>query len=62
MKDKQIINTLINALFNQWEEFPEVAVAIMINNGIPANVIAEYHGKSETAELMQIAKYKDLID
>ena len=62
MNDKQIINILMNIISNQWEEFPEVAVATMINSGIPANVIAEYCGKSETAELMQKAKDRDLID
>jgi hypothetical protein len=61
MNDKQIINTLMNMLFDQWEEFPEVAVAVMINNDIPANVIADYYGRSETAELMQKAKDKNLI-
>ena len=62
MKDKQIINILMNILFNQWEEFPEVAVATMINSDIPANVIADYYGRSETAELMQKAKDRNLID
>lgn len=61
MKDKQIINILMDIIWNLSDE-GDIAVATLINNGIPANVIAEYYGKSQTAELMQKAKKFDLID
>lgn len=61
MNDKQIINTLMNIVWDLCDE-GDVAVATLINNGIPANIIAEYYGRSKTAELMQKARKYDLID
>lgn len=61
MNDKQIINSLINIVWN-WAEDDAVAVATLVNNDIPVNVIAEYYGRSETAEYLQKAKNEGLID
>jgi hypothetical protein len=62
MKDKQIINTLMNIVWDFCGGEGDVAVANLINNGIPVNVIAEYYGASSTAEYLQKAKNYDLID
>ena len=62
MKDKQIINILMNIIWDLSDGDGTLAVAKLINNDIPANVIADYYGKSETAEYMQKAKDFDLID
>ena len=62
MKDKQIINILMNMMWDNFGGEGEMAVAWMVNAGIPINVIAEYYGASTTAEYFQKAKDSDLID
>ena len=62
MKDKQIINILMNMIWDSCGGEGDVAVASLVNNGIPVNVIAEYYGASSTAEYLQKAKNYDLID
>lgn len=62
MKDKQIINTLMNIIWDAFGGEGDVVVANLINNGITANVIADYYGRSVTAEYLQKAKENDLID
>ena len=61
MKDKQIINILMNVIWD-LSDGGEVAVSFMVNDGIPVNVIAEYYGKSKTAEYLQKAKELDMLD
>lgn len=62
MSDKQIINTLMNMVWDFYDGDGDVVVANLVNNGIPVNVIAEYYGASTTAEYLQKAKDNDLID
>lgn len=62
MTDKQIINTLMNIIWDFYDGDGDVVVANLVNNDIPINVIAEYYGASETAELLQKAKDYDLLD
>ena len=62
MKDKQIINTLMNIVWDAFDGIGTVAVAYLINGGITADVIADYYGRSETAEYLQKAKDEGLID
>jgi hypothetical protein len=62
MKDKQIINILMNMMWDNFDGDGDIVVANLVNNGIPINVIAEYYGASETAEYLQKAKDNDLID
>lgn len=62
MTDKQVINILMNMMWDNFGGEGEMAVAWMVNAGIPANVIADYYGASETAELLQKAKDSDLLD
>jgi hypothetical protein len=61
MNDKQIINILMNIVWD-WADDCAVAVATLVNNDIPINVIADYYGKSETAEYLQEARDEGLID
>lgn len=62
MKDKQIINILMDMIWEDSDGEGDIAVARLINKGIPVNVIAEYYGTSKTAEFMQKARDYDLID
>lgn len=62
MKDKQIINILMNMMWDNFDGDGDIVVANLVNNGIPINVIAEYYGASETAEYLQKAKDSDLLD
>ena len=57
-----IIDILINMIWDFSDGEGDIAVANLVNNGIPINVIAEYYGRSETAEYLQKAKQFDLID
>ena len=62
MTDKQVINILMNMMWDFYDGDGDIVVANLVNNGIPANVIAEYYGASVTAEYLQKAKDNDLID
>lgn len=62
MNDKQVINILMDMIWDNFGGEGEMAVSFMVNKGIPANVIAEYYGKSETAEYLQKAKELDMLD
>lgn len=62
MKDKQIINTLMNIIWDAFDGEGDVVIANLINNGITVDVIADYYGRSETAEYLQKAKNEGLID
>lgn len=62
MNDKQLINNLLNIIWDFYDGEGDVAVANLVNNGIPINVIAEYWGASSTAEYLQKAKINGLID
>lgn len=60
MNDKQVIDILMNIIMGNFHD-NAVFVAELVNSGIPTNVIAEYIGKSETAEYLQRARERDLI-
>ena len=59
---EQIINTLMNIIWDAFDGEGKVVVATLVNNDIPINVIADYYGRSETAEYLQEAKNEGLID
>ena len=62
IKDNQIINTLLNIIWDFSGGEGDVAVANLVNNGIPIQLIAEHWGASSTAEYLIKAKEYDLID
>ena len=62
MNDKQIINILMNIIWDAFNGVGYIAVAQLINDGITADIIADYYGKSTTAEYLQKAKDEGLID
>ena len=62
MGDKKIINILMDIVWDAFDGEGDVVVAYLINGGITADVIADYYGRSATAEYLQKAREYDLID
>ena len=62
MSDKQIINVLMNIIWDAFDGQGDVAVSFLVNDGITVDVIADYYGRSATAEYLQKAKENGLID
>lgn len=61
MNSKQIINTLLNIIWDFYDGEGDIAVANLVDKGIPVNVIAEYWGASSTTEYLQKAIERKLI-